>query len=111
ADKPAFLRLRPQHAREIRDGDIVMWQAENTGPGGFFVHLARMLVFGKAPQQLVDAFGAVKEAQQYTLGLLKPGASCREIFENYNGYMRARGLAPERRLHCHGQGYENVERP
>jgi Xaa-Pro aminopeptidase len=111
ADKPAFLRLRPQHGREIREGDVVMWQAENTGPGGFFVHLARMFVFGKAPQQLVDAFNAVKEAQQYTLGLLKPGASCREIFETYNSYMRSRGFAPERRLHCHGQGYENVERP
>ena len=88
-----------------------MYQAENTGPGGFFVHLGRIFGFGKAPQDLVDAFGALVEAQQYTLGLLKPGASCRDIFAEYNAYMRARGLPEERRVYCHGQGYEVVERP
>ncbi len=111
AGRPAFLRLRPQHGREIRQGDIVMWQAENSGPGGFYVHLARLFVLGKAPQELVDAFGAVVEAQDYTLAQLKPGAACRDVFEAYNAYMRSRGLPEERRLHCHGQGYENVERP
>ena len=44
-------------------------------------------------------------------GLLKPGASCREIFAEYNACMRARGLTEERRVYCHGQGYEVVERP
>jgi Xaa-Pro aminopeptidase len=50
-------------------------------------------------------------AQDYTVGLLKPGASCREIFAAYNDYMRAHGFAPESRLHCHSQGYDVVERP
>jgi len=88
-----------------------MFQDENTGPGGFFVHLGRLFVLGKAPQELVDAFGAVVEAQALTLGLLKPGAAASEVFEAYNAYMRSRGLPEERRLHCHGQGYEVVERP
>ena len=109
--KPTMLRHRPYQGRVIRDGDVFMYQAENTGPGGFFVHLGRIFVLGKAPQALVDAFGAMLEAQRYTVGLLKPGASCRDIFAQYNGYMRARGLPEERRVYCHGQGYEVVERP
>ncbi|OGA96148.1 MAG: hypothetical protein A3G27_19675 [Betaproteobacteria bacterium RIFCSPLOWO2_12_FULL_66_14] len=109
--EPALLRPRPQQGRQIRTGDVFLFQAENSGPGGFYVHLARFLVLGKAPQELVDAFGAMVEAQQYTLGLLKPGAACREVFQAYNAYMRSRGLPEERRLHCHGQGYEPVERP
>ncbi len=111
AGQPAMLRHRPFQGREIRDGDMFMFQAENSGPGGFFVHLGRMFVIGKAPQELVDAFGQVLEAQQYTLGLLQPGVPCREIFAQYNSYLSARGLATEKRLHCHGQGYEVVERP
>lgn len=109
--KPTMLRHRPYQGRVIRAGDVLMFQAENTGPGGFFVHLGRIFVLGKAPQALVDAFGAMVEAQQYTLGLLKPGASCAEIFAQYNAYMCARGLPEERRVYCHGQGYEVVERP
>lgn len=109
--KPTMLRHRPYQGRVIRDGDVLMYQAENTGPGGFFVHLGRIFVLGKASQELVDTFGAMVEAQQYTVGLLKPGVSCRDIFAQYNGYMRARGLPEERRVYCHGQGYEVVERP
>ena len=51
------------------------------------------------------------EAQDFTIGLLKPGASCRDIFAEYNAYMRGHGLPEEQRLHCHGQGYDVVERP
>ena len=43
--------------------------------------------------------------------LLKPGASSAEIFAEYNAYMRERRLPEEKRLHCHGQGYDVVERP
>lgn len=109
--KPTMLRHRPYQGRVIRERDVLMYQAENTGPGGFFVHLGRIFVLGKAPQALVDTFGAMLEAQRYTVGLLKPGTSCRDIFARHNAYMRARGLPEERRVYCHGQGYEVVERP
>ena len=109
--QPAGIRLRPQQGREIKKGDVFLWQAENTGPGGYFVHLARIFVLGRAPQELADAFAAVREAQAFTVDRLKPGMSCRALFEEYNGYMRSHGLAPETRLHCHSQGYDAVERP
>jgi Xaa-Pro aminopeptidase len=56
-------------------------------------------------------FGAMVEAQDFTVRMLRPGAPCREIFAEYNAYMTARGFPPERRVHCHGQGYDNVEPP
>jgi len=102
--------------KSLYDGDYRIWAAyedyhENSGPGGFFVHLGRIFVLGKAPQELVDTYGAMLEAQKFTLGLLKPGAAARDVFAEYNAYMRSRGFPEERRLHCHGQGYEVVERP
>lgn len=90
--QPASFRFKPQHGRQIRDGDVFVWQAENNGPGGYFVHIARYFVFGKAPQELVDGFNACIEAQHFTLDLLKPGISCAEAFEAYNAYLKSKGL-------------------
>ncbi len=109
--QPLGHRTRPYQGREICEGDLFMWQSETTGPGGYFVHLARIFALGKIPQDIADVYGALMEAQQYTMKLLKPGASSSEIFKEYNAYMKARGLPEESRLHCHGQGYPSVERP
>ena len=51
------------------------------------------------------------EAQKETLKRLVPGASCREIFAAHNEYMLSKGLPEDKRLYCHGQGYDLVERP
>ena len=37
-----------------------MYQAENNGPGGFFVHLGRIFVLGKAPQAQLDGLVRVE---------------------------------------------------
>lgn len=108
---PAGLALRPEQNRVIRNGDLIYVQAENTGPGGYFTHTGRFYSLGKPPQAFVDLYGEMQEAQSFTLSLLKPGASCRDVFATYNDYMTTRGLQPESRLHCHGQGYDVVERP
>jgi Xaa-Pro aminopeptidase len=84
---------------------------ENNGPGGFYTELARTMVFGKANQQLQDGFAAMKAAQDHTLSLIRPGASCRDIAAAHDDYMRAHGFPPELRLYSHGQGYDLVERP
>ena len=36
---------------------------------------------------------------------------CRDVWDAHNAYMRRRGLPEERRLTCHGQGHDLVERP
>ena len=74
------MRRRADQNRVIREGDLFMFQAENTGPGGLFVHHGRVFSLGKPQQEVVDLFGKMVEALDFTIGLLKPGASCHEIF-------------------------------
>ena len=51
------------------------------------------------------------ESRKLTLDLLKPGTSCKDIWETFNAFMRKNGRPEESRLYCHGQGYDLVERP
>ena len=51
------------------------------------------------------------EVRERTLKQISVGQSCREIWDEYNSYMRKNDRQEERRLHFHGQGYDLVERP
>jgi Xaa-Pro aminopeptidase len=102
---------RYQQGRTLKPGEHFTILIENNGPGGFYTELARTMVFGKATQQLLDGFAAMEAAQDHTLSLIKPGASCRDIAAAHDEYMRSRNFPPELRLYCHGQGYDLVERP
>jgi Xaa-Pro aminopeptidase len=102
---------RYQQGRTLKPGEHFTILIENNGPGGFYAELARTMVFGKAAQQLLDGFAAMKAAQDHTLALITPGALCRDIAAAHDEYMRSRNFPPELRLYCHGQGYDLVERP
>jgi Xaa-Pro aminopeptidase len=105
------IRSRQFHGRKLRAGDVVLWQAENTGPGGMFVHMARLIVLGRAPEEIARAYEGMIAAQKFTADRLVPGASSSEVFDAYNAYMVSHGWQKELRIHCHGQGYDVVERP
>ncbi len=110
-DKPAQFAHRHFQNRIIHDGDTVALLVEDAGPGGLYTELGRTCVVGKASAELKDEFAFALEARKFNLSLLKPGASCKEIFAAYNDFMARNGRPQERRLHCHGQGYDLVERP
>ncbi len=109
--KPARFMARAQQARTMQKGDTFTLLIENNGPGGMFTELSRTFVLGKASQEMSDALGLVLEAQENSLKRLVPGASCKDVYLAHNEFMRSRGLAEEKRLYCHGQGYDMVERP
>jgi len=111
ADKPAQFSQRHFQNRVIQKGDTVALLVEDSGPGGMYTELGRTCVVGKASQELKDEFAFALEARKFNLDMLKPGTSCREIFAAYNDFMRKNGRPEEKRLHCHGQGYDLVERP
>jgi len=111
AGTPAFFGNRHLQNRVIRAGDHFTLLIENSGAGGFYTEIGRTCVLGKASQEMQDEFEFVLRAQQFTLGLLRPGASCKQAWEAYNEFMRENGKPEEKRLHCHGQGYDMVERP
>jgi len=107
---PVFANRHLQN-RVIEAGDQFTLLIENNGPGGFYTEIGRTCVLGKASQEMRDEFDFVIQAQQFTTSLLKPGAAPREVWEACNQYMREHGRPGEKRLHCHGQGYDMVERP
>jgi Xaa-Pro aminopeptidase len=107
----ASFRPRSMQGRTLERGDTYSLLVENNGAGGFYTELSRIFVLGRAPQELRDAHAAVLDAQRYALSLLRPGTSCREIFEKHNAYLRSRNLPEEGRLSVHGMGYDMVERP
>jgi Xaa-Pro aminopeptidase len=102
---------RYMQGRTLQKGDHLSLLIEINGPGGFYTEIARTIVLGKASSELTDAFAAVKAAQDYSLSLMEPGASVRDIFAAHNLYMKQNGMPPETRLYAHGQGYDMVERP
>jgi len=109
--QPIAFRRRTEQNRVLREGDVMYLQCESSGPGGLFTHIGRYFILGKAPQQLQDMFGLAIEAQDFTMTLLKPGTKCADIFDEYNSWMVSRGQKAERRVHCHGQGFDVVEPP
>jgi Xaa-Pro aminopeptidase len=105
--------FRPRHFqnRTIGKGEHFTLLIENNGPSGFYTEIARAIVLGKATNQLIDTFEAVKEAQAYSVSQIRPGVPAKDVFAAHNAFMTARGLPPETRLYAHGQGYDMVERP
>ena len=102
---------RYMQGRTLQEGDHLSLLIENNGPGGFYTEMARTIVLGKASNELKDGFEAVREAQNYSLSLIKPGVACSDIHLAHNAYMERHGLPAELRLYAHGQGYDMVERP
>jgi Xaa-Pro aminopeptidase len=109
--KPAQFAARHYQNRVIQEGDAVALLVEDAGPGGMYTELGRTAVVGKASQEMKDEYAFALEARKFNLSLLKPGASCKDVFAAYNDFMRSHGRPEEKRLHCHGQGYDLVERP
>lgn len=97
--------------RVLQAGDVFTLLVETNGPGGFYAEIGRSCVLGKAPSDIRDEHDFVVEARNFTLARLVPGASCGDIFASYNDFMARHGKPAEARIHCHGQGYDMVERP
>ncbi|MFZ1993731.1 MAG: M24 family metallopeptidase [Solirubrobacteraceae bacterium] len=111
AGQPGQIVNRHLQHRVLREGDQFSLLIENNGPGGLYCELGRTVVLGRATAQMKEEHEFVLEAQRFCLDRLRPGAACAEIWESYNDFMRVHRRPPEQRLHCHGQGYDMVERP
>jgi Xaa-Pro aminopeptidase len=109
--EPAMIQPRHMQNRTVGEGDQFVLLVETTGPGGFFCELGRTCVLGRATQAMKDEFAFAREAQDFTVSMLRPGAACADIWNSYNAFMERHGRPGENRLHCHGQGYNLVERP
>jgi Xaa-Pro aminopeptidase len=109
--EPAVFYPPHLQGRIIEKGDVVSVLIENSGPGGYYAELGRTCVVGKAQPDLVAELEFALTAQRACLDLLEPGARCVDIWDAYSAFMQQHGRPPETRIHCHGQGYDLVERP
>ena len=108
---PTFFRNRHFQNREVQPGDQLDILVENSGAGGYYLEIGRKATLGPATDAMHRGFEFCLEARAFMLEQLRPGAICKDVWDNYNEFMRANGRPEEDRLHCHGQGYDLVERP
>jgi Xaa-Pro aminopeptidase len=95
----------------MEQGDVFSLLVETNGPGGYYCEIARAFSLGRASTELRSAVQAAIDAQAWSLDRLRDGATPRSVADANDSFLAARGQGPERRLYCHGQGYDMVERP
>ena len=108
---PVMFGPRHMQNRVIREGDFFALLVETNGPGGLYTEIGRSCILGKANDEVLEEFAFVLQARQRCLELMQPGTPCAQVWDGYNEFMRENGRPEEARLHCHGQGYDLVERP
>ncbi len=109
--EPSYWANRHLQNRMLREGDMFSLLVESNGPGGFYTEISRTCVLGKVPEKMKEDLELLLEARDRTLDLLKPGATCKDIWDSHNAFLRKHARPEEQRLYCHGQGYDLVERP
>jgi len=107
----AFFANRHYQNRIVQPGDQLAILIENSGAGGYYCEIGRTATLGPATPAMHAGIEQVREARAFMLERLRPGASCPDIWRDYNAYMSANGRPEEDRLHCHSMGYDLVERP
>lgn len=91
-------------------GDIVLFNAEISGPGGYYTQLERTFYLGRPTREIEKAYAACMAAQERAKALLRPGRKARDIFQaivtaiEESGHKM--GLHPG-----HSQGLDIFERP
>jgi Xaa-Pro aminopeptidase len=84
---------------------------EPAGPDGMYSELGRTIVLGAADDQLLAEHEFAVRAWRHCAAAIRPGVSAREVAADYNAFLRQHARPEEQRVHCHGQGYDIVERP
>lgn len=91
-------------------GDLILFNAEIAGPGGYFTQIMRTLSLGKPSKEADMAFAACKLSIEAGESLLKPGKRTVEVFKAIVSTIEKTGH--HMGLHPgHSQGLDIFERP
>ena len=91
-------------------GDLVLFNAEVAGPGGYFTQLERTLSVGTPTKEAEGAYSVCLEALDRGASLLRPGQKARDVYRAIAGAIQNRGYRMG--LHPgHSQGLDIFERP
>jgi Xaa-Pro aminopeptidase len=95
---------------EYEEGDIILFNAEVQGPGGYYTQLERTLCLGKPTTEVEAAYSACLGAEQKALDMLLPGVKARDVHSAIVAAIQKSGH--QMGLHPgHSQGLDIFERP
>jgi len=91
-------------------GDLIFFNAEIAGPGGYFTQLVRTFSFGEPGDEARNAADACVKVLDTVEATLKPGLTAREVYTTIAEAVKESGY--ETGLHPgHSQGLDIFERP
>lgn len=107
APVPKFLDMA---ADSYDSGDVILFNAEIAGPGGYYTQLVRSGFVGKPRGEVRDVFAVCLEALEAGETALKPGVTASQLFRAMDAVI---GKSKYRRgLHVgHAQGLDIFEKP
>jgi Xaa-Pro aminopeptidase len=109
--EPAIFKPPRNQTRVLQRGDRLTILVEPAGPEAMYSELGRTIVIGSDDEELLAEHEFAVQAWRHCAAAIRPGASAREVAADYNAFLREHGRPEEQRVHCHGQGYDIVERP
>ncbi len=105
-----ILRFMDMATHRYAAGDIVLFNAEIAGPGGYYSQLVRTLSLGPLRDEARTAYAVTGEALGAAEGLLKPGTRVSELYGTIRSTYEKKGYSLN--LHPgHSQGLDIFERP
>lgn len=105
-----ILRFMDMATHRYEKGDVVLFNAEIGGPGGYFTQLVRTLSLGRSRAEVEKAFAAASAALEAGESLLKPGGGTMAVYQAIRNTLEKAGYALN--LHPgHSQGLDIFERP
>jgi Xaa-Pro aminopeptidase len=96
--------------RIYRKGDLVLFNIEPAGQGGYFTQMVRTLSIGKPNPRIAEAYHCCLEALQKAVQAMRPGVKASDIFQSMKKTVEDRSLGLDRNT-GHSQGLDVLEPP
>lgn len=97
-------------SRTYRKGDLVIFNIELAGPGGYFTQLVRTLSIGKPDKKIKFAYDVCLEAMDEAGEALKPGAVASDVFRILKSTIESKSWKMDMNT-GHSQGLDIFEPP
>ena len=96
--------------KKIGDGDILIIDTGST-LNGYYCDFDRNFGFGNINQKSLDAYNKLWNATEKTLEIIKPGISCKEVYESLSKNLFSRNVKSSVGRMGHGFGLQLTEPP
>ena len=96
--------------KKIGDGDILIIDTGST-LNGYYCDFDRNFGFGNINQKSLDAYNKLWNATEKTLEIIKPGISCKEVYESLSKNLFSKNVKSNVGRMGHGFGLQLTEPP